>query len=190
MSRPASNFKWTDGQPSPLPLVCKFGTHRTTLRFLRPDDADRLMAFFSSHTLETIYGRYGLFVHLSPERAAELVGVDQSRDCALGVFEGQSDTLIAIGRYCLSTAGDSAEVAFVVREDRRGIGIATALLRELLLIARERGLTKLTAQVEPHNHAMLGIFRRAGATFAGHDYGDAIKITLGTGPDSSPPKCL
>jgi RimJ/RimL family protein N-acetyltransferase len=186
VNRLSSNLKWTDGLPSRLPLIRKFGIHRTTLRFLSPDDAAKLMVFFSSHTPDTIYSRYGSFVHMSPEHAAQLVGVNQSRDCALGVFEGRTGMLIAIGRYCLDASGGSAEVAFVVRESRRGLGIATALLRELLLIARKRGLAKLTAQVEHNNHAMMEIFRRVGAAFTEHGYGDAIKVTLGLGKNLLP----
>jgi len=186
VSHPISNFKWTEELPSPLPLARKFGSHRTTLRFLSPDDAATLLAFFSTHTPDTIYSRYGSFVHLSPEQAMQLVSVDQSRDCALGVFEGRPRSLIAIGRYCLDATGKSAEVAFVVQENRRGLGIATTLLRELLAIARARGLVKLTAQVEHHNHAMREIFRRAGAVFADHGYGEAIQVTLELHDNLSP----
>ena len=156
------------------------------LRCLGPDDAVKLSAFFSTHTSETIYSRYGSFVHMSPEHAMQLVSVDQTHDCALGVFEGRSEALIAIGRYCLGATGESAEVAFVVRENRRGLGIATALLRALLLIAQARGLAKLTAQVEHHNHAMRGIFHRAGAVFTEHGYGEAMTVTLELGNNLKP----
>jgi ribosomal protein S18 acetylase RimI-like enzyme len=172
--------KWSDGfRASDLPLRLRFGTRQTTLRYLCPGDAARLTAFFASHTPDTIHSRDGLFIHMSPEHATQLVGVNQSRDCALGVFENRGGALIAIGRYC-PTAGDgSAELAFVVRENRRGLGIATALLRVLQGVARERGPTKLTAQVEPENHAMPGIFRRAGAGFTGDPRNGATAVTLG-----------
>lgn len=152
-----------------IPSAIRFGKHRTTLRFLRPEDADKLLQFFSTHTEDTIRSRYGYyFAHMTPERAAELVGVDQTRDAALGVFE-MSPTgtkLIAIGRYCLSGRGDAAEAAFVVREDRRRLGIATTLLNALRKIAAERGLRRLTGQVQYDNPAMLAVFRRAGAHIA------------------------
>ena len=175
------NFKLTDGFPSTLPIARKFGLHSTTLRFLIPDDALKLLAFFSSHTPDTIYSRYGSFVGMSPEHAMQLVSVNQSCDCALGFFEGDPGALIAIGRYCLDTTGDSAEVAFVVRENRRGLGIATALLHELRAIAHERGLVRLTAQVERNNHSMLEIFRRAGAGLTDSGCGDATTVTLELG---------
>jgi GNAT superfamily N-acetyltransferase len=150
-----------------LPLELVFGKHHTVLRWLRPHDVGRLLTFFGSHTPETIRSRYGyLFTRLSSDRAAHLVGVDQSVDAALGVFEAnEPGHLVAIGRYCRAEDGTSAELAFVVREDRRGLGIATALLHALIAIARERGLLRLTAQVQCDNGTMLGVFRHAGATF-------------------------
>lgn len=70
-----------------IPLALRFGVHRTVLRWLRPDDVDRLLEFFGSHTPETIRRRYGyLFTRMSSDRAANLVEVDQSRDAALGNF--------------------------------------------------------------------------------------------------------
>jgi RimJ/RimL family protein N-acetyltransferase len=149
-----------------VPFEKRFGCFRCIVRYLCPEDASRLIAFFRSHTPETIHDRYGFYVsHMSEERAARLVGVDQTRDAALGVFElSDRRPLLAVGRYCLESSGRSAEVAFVVREDRRRLGMATTLLATLMKIARERGLLRLTAQVLPDNEAMLRVFRRAGAT--------------------------
>lgn len=165
---------------SALPLALVFGQHHTLLRWLRPDDVGRLLEFFGSHTPETIRSRYGyLFTRLSTDRAAHLVGVDQSSDAALGVFEGDEPApLIAIGRYCLAEDRASAELAFVVREDRRGLGIATALLDALREIARERGVPKLTAQIQSDNGTMLAVFRRAGASFASSPGGGTLDVTI------------
>lgn len=151
-----------------LPLVLKFGPHKTVLRALQPADARNLMAFFNTHTAETIHRRYGYtFTHLSPLRAAALVSVNQARDPALGVFELRPTRrpLIAVGRYFLSPNEESAEAAFVVREDRRGLGIATTLMGVLLGTARTRGLKKLTAQVQSDNSMMTAVLRKTGAVF-------------------------
>jgi GNAT superfamily N-acetyltransferase len=177
---------------SNLPLVRRIGRHRLTLRWLRPDDAERLIAFFASHTPETIRHRYGyLFTAMPPDRAAALVGVDQTRDAALGWFEQREGRLAlsAIGRYCLARDGHSAEVAFVVREDRRGLGLATALLHALIATARERGLSRLTAQVENDNGPMRKILQRAGATFAEipGTSTDAATLALNPPPRRRPP---
>jgi GNAT superfamily N-acetyltransferase len=134
-----------------------------SIRPLRTGDETRLQDFFRSHTPETIQERYGYPVtEMSAERAAELVNVDQTRDCALGVFSRDGRQLHAVGRYCLDRGGDAAEVAFVVRESMRGRGLATGLLRWLIAVARARGLSRLWAQANAHNATMLGILRRHG----------------------------
>jgi RimJ/RimL family protein N-acetyltransferase len=152
-----------------LPCARRFADYWTILRPLESGDRERLLAFFASHTPETIRSRYGyVFREMTSERAAALVSVDQTRDCAIGVFEITltETNLIAVGRYCLTKSGDAAELAFVVREDRRDLGIATALLDALMTIALERGLGRLLAQVSYDNAAMLAVFRRAGARIA------------------------
>lgn len=174
-----------------LPLLRRFGHHQTTLRFLNLSDAARLGAFFSSHTPDTIHGRYGMFVRLSLEQILRLVGVDQSRDCALGVSEGHPEELIAVGRYCLSPDHRSAEVAFVVSENRRRLGIATTLLEVLIGIACERGLTTLTAH-EYTNHAMREVLHYAGAGPKVGPLADDPEVTLELEilPRAAPPAAI
>jgi len=143
-----------------------FGGLPHIVRLLGPADEGRLISFFNSHTGETIRQRYGYRIsEMTHERAQHLVGVDQSRDVALGVFERAADgeeVLHAVGRYLLEPTGQSAEMAFVVRETKRGLGICTALVRRLLQIARARGMSYLFAQVQADNAPMLAVFRSHG----------------------------
>jgi GNAT superfamily N-acetyltransferase len=149
------------------------------MRALAPGDEGRLQEFFHSHTFNTIYERYGgLVTTMTPERAHELVSVDQTRDCALAIFSPDGQLIHAVGRYCLNSAGNAAELAFVVREDRRRHGLATTLLRRLIDVARSRGLRRLWAQVNTHNAAMLGIFRREGFTLASQPEVPVVHATL------------
>jgi ribosomal protein S18 acetylase RimI-like enzyme len=164
-----------------LPVPVRFGAHATDLRWLEQGDAPLLMAFFASHSPETVYQRYGYAgVHMTPERAAQLVGVDQSRDAALGIFErgGGLPRLIAIGRYCLSADGRWAEAAFVVHEQRRRLGICSTLLDALVTIARERGLYRLVGEVQHDNAPMLDIFRAAGATIEWINGTPSLRATI------------
>lgn len=152
--------------PSDLPAQLHFGGSDATLRLLDATDTGRLIQFFGTHTEETIHQRYGYaLVQMTPEHARRLVTVDQSRDVALGLFEnGRADTVLtAIGRYCLADDGRAAEVAFVVREDRRERGICALLLNTLMNFAAARGVRRLIALVQHDNAAMLAVFRKAGA---------------------------
>ena len=153
-----------------------------SIRPLHAGDEQRLLEFFRSHTPETIQERYGFPVAaMSVERAAELVGVDQDRDCALGVFSTDGELLHAVGRYCLDADSQGAEVAFVVRETMRRRGLATKLLRRLIAVARKRRLTRLWAQTSPHNAAMLSILRRHGFVVAPEGEPGLVIATLKLG---------
>jgi RimJ/RimL family protein N-acetyltransferase len=168
-------------RPSSLPLSLKFGADRCRLRHLRPDDVSRVIEFFHSHSAETIQQRYGYHLtQMSPERAARLTGTDQPRDAALGLLErpGRQSRLVAIGRYCLRPDGESAEMAFVVHEQRRRLGMATVLLEALIAIARQHQLKRLVAQTQGDNYAMLRIFLKHGAHLQALEGTDGLEVTL------------
>ena len=136
------------------------------LRPLAPADDRRLQEFFYSHTEETIVRRYGFTVtRMSRKRAFELVGIDQNRDLALAVVElqGPRQVIHAVGRYYLDRNGKGAEMAFVVSEHKRRLGMARILLERMVEIARERGLEHLWAQVDSDNTPMLALFRKFGS---------------------------
>jgi GNAT superfamily N-acetyltransferase len=168
----------------------KAGGRRSTeilrhMRPLAPGDETRLQEFFQSHSLDTLYERYGgLVMTMTTERAHELVAVDQTRDCALAVLAPDNTTIHAVGRYCLEPEGDSAELAFVVREDQRRRGLATALLTRLIGVARARGLKMLWGQVNLHNATMLGLFRRHGFKLTPEESLAVVKATLDLSPAS------
>ena len=67
---------------------------------------------------------------------------------------------------------DLAEVAFVVREDHQGLGIASILLEKLEDIAQENEYTGFVATVLRENQAMIQVFKKR--------YPNAV-ITMGGG---------
>lgn len=144
-----------------------FNGRKFLLRPLHPSDMRALQEFFYSHNEETVRLRYGYQRdRMSGESAYKLAAVDQNRDLALGLFteiRGRQE-LRAIGRYYLDDSGTSAEVAFVVHESTRRIGMSGFLLGELATTARQRGITEFWAHVLPQNRAMAGLFTASGAT--------------------------
>lgn len=136
------------------------------LRPLTPADDRRLQEFFYSHTEDTIVRRYGFTVtRMSRERAFELVGIDQNKDLALAVVElqGPRQVIHAVGRYYLDSDGKGAEMAFVVGENKRRLGMAYVLFERMMEIAKKRKLQYLWAQVDSDNTAMLKLFRKYNA---------------------------
>ena len=144
----------------------EFQKTRLFLRPLHPSDMRALQEFFYSHDEETVRLRYGyLRDNMTGESAFKLAAVDQARDLALGIFAEQkgAQEMRAIGRYYLDEDGKSAEVAFIVHEENRHMGIAGFLLGELATVAKKRGLKEFWASVLPDNRAMAGLFLAVGA---------------------------
>ena len=144
----------------------KLGGKPYVLRPLHPSDMRRLQEFFYSHDPETVRMRYGYARDSMPsESAYKLVAVDQNRDLALAIVETLDDgeALKAIGRFYLDENETSAEVAFVVHEDSRRLGMASVLLEEMARLARRRNITTFWASVLRRNRSMAGLFLRHGA---------------------------
>jgi acetyl coenzyme A synthetase (ADP forming)-like protein len=131
------------------------------VRPIQPTDAEQLIAF---HTALSDRSRYFRFFSPHPRLSAEEVErfttVDMTDRVALvAELEG---ALVAVGRFDRRPGDDDAEVAFVVADAQQGRGIATVLLEHLAAMARERGITRFTAEVLPANRAMLNVFAAVG----------------------------
>jgi RimJ/RimL family protein N-acetyltransferase len=72
---------------------------------------------------------------------------------------GGHKEIIAIGSYAMEEPR-LAEVAFVVREDFQGMGIASYLLDSLKAIAEKNGYNGFSASVMRQNTAMIRVFKK------------------------------
>lgn len=157
------------------------GNVECVLRPLHPSDERRLQEFFYSHTPETVQKRYGYNVtSMTRERAHELVSVNQEKDLALGILEvkGPRQHIQAVGRYFLDEDGESAEVAFVVRETLRRQGIGSLLLERMMTVAHKRGLTSLWAIVSRNNEPMLRLFYKHGGCKDSNGEPEEVRIVF------------
>ena len=151
-----------------------------TLRAVRRDDKDRLLAAFQKLEPSTVYTRFfapkkslseaelEAATHLDFERAVGLLAT---------IGEGDGETVIAGGRYVTDGKG-GAEVAFTVEEDYQGLGIAGMILQELTGIARAKGLKRFEAEVLPSNSAMLAVFRRSGLPMTGRTEDGVVHVVM------------
>jgi len=155
----------------PLPPGC-------LQRRLRPSDESALLEFFHSHSRETVFQRYHyLFTEMSHQRALSLLGVDQQRDVALAIVETTTsgEYIHAIARYYTEPTGNVAEVAFVVRESKRRLGLATRLLQALGEIAEEHALVWLRAQILQDNYPMRALLSRYAPRIHPMPYADVVE---------------
>ena len=146
------------------PAVLGDGTE-VYVRAIRPDDKERLRIAFARLSARSVYQRFFHPVNeLGTEDLQRLTEID-FRDqvgIVLTVGAGCDERLIADARYVREVSGgDVAEVAFTVADDYQHRGAATLLLREMVVIARERGIRKFVAHVLSDNRAMLEVFRRS-----------------------------
>ena len=130
------------------------------LRPIRPNDAQLLVQFYDRVSPESKYLRFfAPYPRLSARDVARFTQVDYIDRVALIITLGEQ--MIGVGRYD-RIDDDEAEVAFLVEDAHQGRGIAQLLLEHLAEAARERGITKFTAEVLPQNRAMAQVFADAG----------------------------
>lgn len=137
--------------------VLRDGTH-ITIRPMRPDDDERLVAFHARLSPETQRLRFfSPHPRLSPREVTRFTNVDGERRVAL-VAECD-DAIVGVARFDRYEGSDDAEVAFVVEDAFQGRGVGSALLAALAASASEHGVRRLVAQTLPENRRMLQVFR-------------------------------
>ena len=135
------------------------------LRPIVPDDADRLVEFYSRVSDESKYMRFfAPYPELSAKDVERFTHVDLDRRVAFVVT--LHDLIIGVGRYD-AVSDDEAEVAFLVEDAHQGRGVGQLLLEHLAQAGRERGIRRFVADVLPANTRMLQIFREMGYQVAG-----------------------
>jgi len=155
------------GRPYPVELetVEKFKELAVRFRPIRPADERLLRELFYSHSATTVRQRYHApLKSLTPQQIQELCTLDYDERMAIAGFiaEGESERMVAVGRYSMDRASGFAEVAFVVHDELQGRGIGTWLFRRLSEIARERGVQGFEGFVLADNTRMLNVFHRCG----------------------------
>ncbi|MFT5755833.1 MAG: acyl-CoA hydrolase/RimJ/RimL family protein N-acetyltransferase [Alteromonadaceae bacterium] len=151
------------------------------LRALTPADERKLQEFFYSHNKETLIMRYNHHAtQMTREKSCNLVSVDQHKDLALCFTQKNhlGEVIHAVGRYYFIESNNSAEVAFVIRENKRGQGLAKTLLAQIIIIAQKRQLSKLVACVRRDNTPMLKVFEHAGFVRGYSEEIDEIDLAL------------
>ena len=146
------------------------------VRPVRADDKPQIREFLEALSPESIGFRFFGAPSLTWVTKWSL-DVDYADRFALVAVSG--DAIIAHAAY-IRTRGDRAEVAFLVADAWQGHGIATILLAHLASIAQLHGITTFTAEVLPHNHRMIDVFRESGFPVDMRSTPDAIAIELPT----------
>jgi RimJ/RimL family protein N-acetyltransferase len=163
-----------------------------TIRAIRPDDKNRMAEAFKNLEPESIYTRFfGFKSELTDEELKTATEVDFEKTVALVVTipaGGEEETIIGAGRYIMYDPPNDlrgAEIAFTVEEDYQGQGIASTILRHLIHIAREKGVSQFEAEVLPRNISMLSVLSRSGLPVRQSIREDVVHAILSLTADAS-----
>jgi acyl-CoA hydrolase/RimJ/RimL family protein N-acetyltransferase len=136
---------------------------RVEFRPLLPSDEFESRHFFYSLQEDSIYYRFfnKRKVFSRKMLQQQWAEVDYRRNMTLiGLMQlGKRKQIVAIGSYA-EIGNDAAEVAFLVKEELHGMGIASFLLTSLETIAKENHYKQFTATVLAENRKMLKVFQK------------------------------
>jgi acyl-CoA synthetase (NDP forming)/RimJ/RimL family protein N-acetyltransferase len=154
--------------------------HPVHLRPITPADGTALQEFHSRLSAQTVYFRF--FTPkpvLTDADVAYFTTVDHRDRVALVAWD--RGEIIGVGRF--DALGDgTAEVAFIIRDDRQGLGLGSVLLEHLAAAAREVGILRFVAEVLPQNARMLATFREAGFEVRQRHEADVLAVTFAIEP--------
>jgi len=141
------------------------------LRQLYSGDRELLRTFFARCSPEAIRYRFlSSMTSISDSLLDHLTDIDGSQHAALIVTQREADEemIVAEGRYVIFDERPAvADVAFLVADEMRRLGIATLLIDELITIACDNGVTHFSVDVLADNTAMLSLLRKTGLAQSG-----------------------
>ena len=151
------------------------------LRRAQPDDRPALRDLHARLSPAAIYLRY----------FTAAPNLDRELDRLLRPVDDDHETLVAlvddviVGVACYERVDPYvAEVAFLVDDSHRGVGLATLLLSVLTSSARRHGVHELHAETLHGNAAMLSVFRDCGLQCITSASSEVVHVRI---PLSGPP---
>jgi acetyltransferase len=136
-----------------------------TIRPVRPDDAQRMIAFLAGLSGESRYLRFQEWVGTPSEDMIHfLTDIDYDRHLALvcAVPHDGGEQLVGEARYVINADGNSCEFSIAIADSWHKTGIAGLLMDALIRSARQRGLSRMEGIVLSSNAAMLRFARALG----------------------------
>ena len=150
-----------------------------TIRPTRPEDKALIVEAFHALEPRSIYLRFFFNKkEVSDADLRRLTEPDKAREAALvaTIPAGNGERIVGLGRY--TGDGACAQLEFTVEEDYQGRGIATRLLRRLIHLAREHGISRFEAHVLAGNGPMLSVLCHSGLPVTEREKDGIVTVTL------------
>ena len=166
-SVPAEKLPRLAIRPYPTQYVCPWtmsdGT-TVTLRPIRPEDEPLLVKFHGDLSERSVYLRYfqpfQLEQRTAHERLTRICFNDYDREIAL-VAEGKDEAggpaILAVGRLSKVPGLHEGRISTLVSDNYQGRGMGTELVRQLIQVAREEKLERISAVIVKDNIDMQNI---------------------------------
>ncbi|MFU8822152.1 MAG: GNAT family N-acetyltransferase [Gammaproteobacteria bacterium] len=152
------------------------------VRALREWDRNAVLNLFKRSSQQSRYFRYfETKKTLSDDELDYYTQLDFYRHAALAAEAPDEEGIIAVGRYIEiqpPVEPRRAEVAFLVRDDFQGRGVATQLLKHLIRIARDNGIVEFEAEMLPTNTKMLEVFDHSGYELKRSREQDSMRVVF------------
>jgi acetyltransferase len=135
------------------------------IRPIRPEDAPLLERLFNALSPQSVYFRFFSPLKALPHSMlARFTQIDYDREIALiALKESEShEQMLGVARLIRVHGGNRAEFSIVVGDQWQGKGIAAALFKHCLTIAKEQGIEEIWGIVLPENRRMLSLGRKLG----------------------------
>ena len=144
------------------------------IRPIRPEDEPLLVKFLAQLSEQSVYLRYFQSLKLSQrvahERLTRMCHVDYDREMALVVTYDNPATgeteIIAAGRLSKLHNTDEGEFAMLIADAYHRQGLGTELLRRLIQIGRDEGLSRIIAFMLRDNVGMRRVAEHLGFQFS------------------------
>ncbi len=139
-----------------------------TVRFLEPNDAEALQAYFRSLTTRSRYNRFlGAMSELPHNLLEDFVHVgerDRFSVIATMTIDGR-ETIVGEARYAFDPGNDSFEFGLSIDDRWQGQGVGSALLNNLECRAAAFGAARLFGDTLRSNEVMIALARKSGFAF-------------------------
>ncbi|WP_406130089.1 GNAT family N-acetyltransferase [Streptomyces sp. NBC_00989] len=156
----------------------------TFVRPVRPEDADRLVAFVGGLSRATLaYRSLGPVVRARDDVIRRGAHVDYLNELALVALSG--DEIAGLVRYVRDPGEpEHAEVTFTIRDDHQSEGFGRLLLEHIAAAARARGIRVLEADVLADNTRMINVFLGSGFRVESGPPGQIVHFEIAVDPQA------
>jgi RimJ/RimL family protein N-acetyltransferase len=138
------------------------------VRFVEPDDAEALQAYFRSLTTRSRYNRFLGAMSELPKNVLEHfthAGEDDQFSVIATMTIDGHETIVGEARYAFDAATDRFEFGLSIDDRWQGQGIGSALLGNLQCRAAAFGAKHLFGDTLRSNEVMIGLARKSGFAF-------------------------